>query len=148
VTADTRSFGLRALALGDDRFFCRDGLLEVWLAMIVDRMSERPLAAWQQSLTSEWRSQVTVRFSGMMTAELDPYIDRDERRRVLVDVCVELRDELDRGKHEPGPLARRVLAFSTIGLERGAGLLRVADSMLWLLGRRSTGESAGSDQPR
>ena len=150
------ALGLRGLALGDDRFFCRDGLLEVWLALLVDRMAEQALEAWQESLVAEWRSQATVRFSGVMTSQHDPYVDRRARIDELATVCLELRGALAEGRLVPGPLARRVLRFGVLGLanedldrilragtETHAGLVRVADSMLWLLGRAPSGLSVG-----
>lgn len=135
--------GLRGLALGDDRFFCRDGLLEVWLAILVDRISEEPMAAWQRGLAAEWRSQATVRFDGVMMAELDRHVDRAERAEALARICLELRGAIVDGRLEPGPLARRVMGLGGAELrldERRDGLVRVADSMLWLLGRQPTGD--------
>lgn len=160
--------GLRGLALGADRFFCRDGLLEVWLATLVDRMSQESRAPWQESLIEEWRSQATVGFSGVMTSQLDRYVDREERRDELTRICVELRGALAAGQLEPGPLTRRVLGLRARPAvdgsdehpadgslephgDRGAGLLRVADSMIWLLRHRRTDDvsarSRGEHEP-
>jgi len=140
---DASSTGLRGLSLGGDRFFCRDGLLEVWLAMLVDRMSRGTTPAWQRGLLDEWRSQATVRFDGVMTAELDPYFSDGaadggspssaERRAELTRICREVRAEIERGALTPGPLTRRVLGYGYLGEDERPSLLRIADSMLWLL---------------
>ena len=137
--------GLRGLALGDDRFFCRDGLLELWLAILVDRMGEGPLEPWQESLIAEWRSQATVRFSGVMTSELDRHLDGEDRISEVAQLCDEIRGELAGGVFEPGPLARRVMGFGVTADAMDAGLLRIADSMLWLLGRGRNTARPGSE---
>jgi hypothetical protein len=127
--------GLRKLGLDGRSFFCRDGLLEIWYAVVVDALeATEPSADWQLALAAEWRSQATVRFAGVMTAELDRYVRAPKPRATLAALCRRLRDDLEGEALPPGPLTRRVSKDRWADDETRHGLLRIANAMLWLLG--------------
>ena len=118
--------GMRWLGLDGIGFFSRDGLLALWLALLVDDVEAGSSEPWERGLAAEWRSQVTVCFDGVMTSELDAHL-RDPTR------CRRLRGEVERRVAEPGPLTRRIEGNRWGRPATWAGLGRVADAMLWLL---------------
>lgn len=116
-------------------FFCRDGLLELWLALVVDELDRRGggEGAWAATLREDFRIQATVAFDGIMETRLDPHLPGESQRRSLASLFAQLRERLARGDGAPGPLARRVGGERWARHETAAGLARIAGAFLWLL---------------
>ena len=120
-------------------FFTRDGLLEVWLAIVVDEIDRRPgRAAFMASLRDDFQAQATVVFDGIVETRLDPHLGCDGDRRALVALCRELRERLVSGDKPKGPLADRVAGSRWEREDTLAGLSRVAAAFLWLLDEADT----------
>ncbi len=122
-------------------FWCRDGMLEVWLALLVDELDTQAPAGgteqdrWLRVLRDQWYQQVTVIYRGLVGSSLDEHLTTEARRRVIVGVVRQLRDRTAAGETlpQPGSVARLVggAVFERDGAT--AQILRVADSFLWLL---------------
>jgi hypothetical protein len=117
-------------------FFCRDGLLEVWLALVVDELDRRPPeseARWMSRLRDDFRTQATVAFDGIMETRLDPHLAGESQRRLLASLFEQLGARLARGERPEGPLAERVGGERWARRETLDGLSRIAGAFLWLL---------------
>jgi hypothetical protein len=133
--------GLRSLELAGSHFYLRDGLMEVWLALVVDELDRVPphdRAPWMARMREDLHYQATIVFDGLLAARLDRHLDDEGKLRWFETLCRKLRSDLDAGAFTPGPFAARV----------GAGrwdeampqrLTRVTDAVLWL--------TSGSGEP-
>jgi len=118
-------------------FWCRDGLLEVWFAMLVDEIDASAadagadLGAARECLYEH----ATIRFSGEKKAALDPVLASRARYGHMVSLVRRLRDRVAAGTGEParGSLAHRIGGGLWQQPQWPARVLRVADSFLWLL---------------
>jgi len=133
-------------------FWCRDGMVEVWLALLVDELDQRAgeaggdLPAWLGRLRAQWLEQVSVIYRGLVSSSLDDLVSDEARRQELVDLMRVLRDRIAGGAHTaaPGSVARAV-GGAVFERERfDDQILRVADSFLWLL---ETGDGAEAEPP-
>ncbi len=133
-------------------FWCRDGMVEVWLALLVDELDERggdasgELPPWLLQLREQWIEQVSVIYRGLVSSSLDDWVSNDKRQQELVDLIRPLRARLARGAVRPvaGSMARRV-GGAVFERDRATDqLLRIADSFLWLLEGRLDPASDGS----
>jgi hypothetical protein len=119
-------------------FWCRDGLLEVWLAMLVDEIDSNATDATGGDLRAAREclyEHATIRFSGEKKAALDAVLPSGARCRHMVSLGRRLRDRVAAGTGEPlrGSLARRIGGALWQQPQWPARVLRVADSFLWLL---------------
>ncbi len=125
--------GLRALEVQGSQFYLRDGLLEVWFAVMADALAadEQP-AQWKWRLEDDLRYQATLVFDGLLSACLDGHLAPQSHLDAFVGLCRHVRHELSTGDFAAGPLATRV----------GSGrwndgfalrLARVTDAFLWLV---------------
>ena len=122
-------------------FWSRDGLLEVWLAVLVDELDRRVDGApWMKSMRDAWLASANVSFNGLVSTELDAHIDSEAKREVAIALCRDVRRRLDKEGADPGSMAaafgthaRRVGGTRWQRRDTAKGLLRVADSFLWLL---------------
>lgn len=119
-------------------FWCRDGLLEVWLAMLVDEIdrTQRGDDALRMGTLRDCLYQhATIRFSGSKEAVLDPTLAGEGLCDRVLAVSRELRRRIARGEAEPAPgtLARRI--GGALWAQDGwpSRLLRVADSFVWII---------------
>lgn len=131
--------GLRWLELRGRGFWCRDGLLEVWLAMLVDEIDARSATpneanAWMAALREDWHAQATTVFDGVMTSSLDAHLSSHIQQQQLMQLCRNLREQLAAGNYRPAGLAHRVGAARWQQADIHSRLLRVADALLYLLG--------------
>lgn len=137
--------GLRALELAGSTFYLRDGLMQVWLAVLADTLSDdtRP-AAWKWRLEDDIRYQATIVFDGLLVANIDAHLTTVSRLREFVAICRDVRRQLDGPRFEAGSLAARV----------GAGrwddrmaprLVRVTDAVLWLAEQAGAGACGEPD---
>lgn len=148
--------GIRFTEYRGRGFFCRDGLLEVWLAIVVDELDgEAGLAPdWLARLRDDFRAQATVVFDGLMETRLDPHLTSEARRQRMVSLCHRVAQRLHQ-RHAPGrhpglgrenPMAESLAA--RVGGRRWsrgdtiAGLSRINDSFIWLLEAASAMPSA------
>jgi hypothetical protein len=136
VDSEESSFGLRKLELSGRSFYCRDGLLEIWLAVVADQLAANQLAGaaepWQAALREELALQARVKFNGLICAELDSHLGSVARVASFTALCRAVRARLLDQGFAPGALAME------IGGERWspampARLVRIADAVLWLL---------------
>jgi hypothetical protein len=110
-------------------FWCRDGLLELWLALLCDEIDSRaePQLGGLRALLHDGAS---VRFDGLRQVSLDPLSDAR-----LDDLAALCRTARTRVRAEPprGTLSLRLARGRWGDPAVAAGLERVADSLLWLL---------------
>ena len=137
--------GLRSLELGGTSFYLRDGLMEVWLAVVADTLAGTD-TPWLQRLRDDLRYQATVVFDGWLAARLDPHLTSAERRRQFTELCHRLRAELDSGQFVKGPLASRV-GSGRWNAAMAARLVRVTDAVLWLLHHATHASCASGNNP-
>jgi hypothetical protein len=128
-------------------FWCRDGLLEVWLAMLVDEIDATAADAQGGDLRAAREclyEHATITFSGDKRAQLDTVLPSDTRCRHMVSLGRRLRDRVAAGDAEPrqGSLARRIGGGLWQQHEWPRRVLRVADSFLWLLERPMPGQGS------
>lgn len=115
-------------------FFCRDGLLEIWLALVVDELDRACDGGLELgALRDDFRAQAMVAFDGLMETRLDAHLAGERERRSLVAVCQRLRARLVQGERPSGPCADRVGGERWSRQDTLAGLARVAGAFLWLL---------------
>ncbi len=122
-------------------FWCRDGMAEVWLALMVDELDERARQdttwedRWARQLRHQWYEQVTVIYRGLVASSLDDHLTIEPRRRAIVSLMRELRDRIASGDGLPSPRSvARMVGGAVFERDRGTEqILRVADSFLWLL---------------
>jgi hypothetical protein len=133
--------GVRWTAFRGLGFWSRDGLLQIWLALLVDDLDDPPSSstAWLQALCDDWRLLASIRFNGLIESQLDDHIDDEPKRREAIVFCRRVRariaEQTSHGASWGGPLARQV-GGSRLGREdTQRGLLRTADAFLWLLER-------------
>jgi hypothetical protein len=123
-------------------FWCRDGLLEVWLATLVDTLDTRANWGgadgnnrWLKQLRDQWYDQATI--TGCDTsARLDDHVADEPRRRTLLALCHGARERIAFDVRPlKGSLAWRVGARVALWQREGSArrLLRMADSFIWLL---------------
>ena len=123
---------VRALEIGGRAFYLRDGLMEVWLAVIVDKLAEESHPpAWKGRLARDLREQSTLVFDGLVSASLDAHLTTPERLEEFVRICHEVRTALASDDFRAGPTAR-VLGSGRWNDDMGRRLTRVTDAVLWL----------------
>ena len=127
--------GLRSLALGGSAFYLRDGLMELWLAVMVDALAGDS-AEWVRRMQRDMREQATIVFDGLLTAELDAHMSSASRVERFVSECRDVRDRLASGTFSPGPLAARI-GGARWDSEMPPRLVRVTDAVLWLAANRA-----------
>jgi hypothetical protein len=130
-------------------FWCRDGLLEVWLAMLVDEIDHadaHPDLADLGAARECLYQHATIQFSGEKKAALDGVLQGELRCGHMVSLGRRLRDRVAAGSGEPpdGSLARRIGGALWQQREWPTRVLRVADSFLWLLERPGQGQGSPS----
>jgi hypothetical protein len=116
-------------------FYCRDGLLEVWLAVVVDELDRQGHlgASSLRSLRDDFHAQASVVFDGLMETRLDSHLPDDASRLELVALCQRLAARLRGGERPAGPLAIRIGGERWARGETIAGLTRITAAFLWLL---------------
>ncbi|MBW2453844.1 MAG: hypothetical protein JRI68_05015 [Deltaproteobacteria bacterium] len=122
-------------------FWCRDGMVEVWLALLVDELDERggeaggELPRWLLRLREQWIEQVSVIYRGLVSSSLDDWVSNEGRRQELVGLIRPLRERLASGAVTPAPgSVARAVGGAVFERDRATEqILRVADSFLWLL---------------
>lgn len=124
--------GVRALELAGSAFYLRDGLMQVWLAVLADTLSDdvRP-AAWKWRLEDDIRYQATLVFDGLLVANIDAHLTTPDRLTEFVAICRDVRGRLASDRFEAGPLARRV-GSGRWDAGMAPRLVRVTDAVLWL----------------
>jgi hypothetical protein len=122
--------GLRSLELAGSTFYLRDGLMELWLAVIVDALAGKDVE-WMHRLRDDLRYQATIVFDGLLAARLDAHLITEERLHEFVELCRRVRTELSEGHFALGPLAAR-LGAERWDTEMAPRLVRVTDAVLWL----------------
>ncbi len=124
--------GVRSVELGGRAFFQRDGLMELWFAVLADALAEdeRP-AAWKWHLEDDLTYQATLIYDGLLVASLDAHLATTDRIDELAALCRGVRGRLAEGDFSPGPLAQRV-GRARWRDELGPRLVRVIDAFLWL----------------
>lgn len=135
--------GLRSLELSGTSFYLRDGLMEIWLALIVDSLGETQ-TDWLRRLRDDLRYQATIVFDGHLAARLDAHLCDPERIHTFVQLCRTVRSGLAGDAFVPGPLAARV-GGARWQSDLSPRLLRVTDAVLWLTEQASAevGEPTG-----
>lgn len=113
-------------------FWSRDGLLELWLALLVDELDRQEAAGWKKRMRDDWLTQATIVFDGVMSAQLDDHIDDDAKRLEAIGLCRRLRCALE-APLPPGQHAERVAGERLSREDTLAGLCRLADAFVWLL---------------
>jgi hypothetical protein len=122
-------------------FWCRDGMAEVWLALMVDDLDLRARRdgpwqeRWARRLRDQWYEQVTVIYRGLVASSLDDHLDSEGRREAIVGAMQERRERTAAGQDRPSPRSvARMVGGAVFERERATEqILRVADSFLWLL---------------
>jgi hypothetical protein len=116
-------------------FWSRDGLVEIWLAALVDEIdrSGSTPSDWLVAMRNDWLSQASVTFDGLMESRLDDHIDGERKCHHAIALCRSVRDQLQRGQRPDGPQARRIGGPRLQRDDAPEGLMRVAGSFLWLL---------------
>ena len=144
----------RALELAGHTFYLRDGLLQVWLAVMADALAaDAQPAAWKWRLEDDFRYQATLRFDGLLAARLDPHLDgtgdgeRDARREAFVTLVRRVRAQVADPSLSLGPLAERLCGDRCRRSVRKR-LARIADALLWMsrgtdCHRNDVGETMG-----
>jgi hypothetical protein len=112
-------------------FWCRDGLLELWLALLCEEIDAQA-ATHLRALRALLYDGASVQFNGLRQVDLDPQTTDDDARRELVDLCRTARARL-RTAPPRGALAHRLARGRWGDPAMAAGLERVADSLVWLL---------------
>ncbi len=123
--------GLRSLELAGSAFYLRDGLMELWLAIIADalRAHDRP---WMRRLRDDLSYQATLVFDGWLAARLDVHLTSPDRLSAFVVLCHDVRAALASGQFAVGPLAASVGA-DRWDADMAPRLIRVTDAVLWLV---------------
>jgi hypothetical protein len=121
-------------------FWCRDGMVEVWLAMLVDELDDSEGQGsghprWLLRLREQWIEQISVIYQGLVCSSLDHLVSDEKRRQQLVDLIRPLRERLAMGKVAPAPgSVARAVGGAVFERDRfDEQILRVADAFLWLL---------------
>jgi hypothetical protein len=124
-------------------FWCRDGLLEVWLATLVDALDARASWGgaqgsnrWLKLLRDHWYDHATIGAGCDTSARLDDHLADEPRRHTLLALCHAARERI---AFDDRPLrssltwrvGERVELWQREGSTRR--MLRVADSFIWLL---------------
>ncbi len=114
-------------------FWSRDGLLELWLALLVDELDRQQASGWKKRMRDDWLAQATIVFDGVMAAQLDDHIDDDAKRIEAIGLFKRLRDDLAAAPlPEKGHVAR-VAGARLAREDTRRGLCRLADAFVWLL---------------
>lgn len=114
-------------------FWSRDGLLQVWLAVLVDELDRRAVNGWQKHMRDDWLFTAGVSFNGLVSTQLDDHINSDDKRMITIALCRDVRTKLDSELDVAGAHTARIGGSRLAREDTPRGLLRVADSFLWLL---------------
>lgn len=122
-------------------FWCRDGMVEVWLALLVDELDEQMRHGgarhprWLRGLREQWLEQVSVIYRGLVSSSLDDHVSNEGRRQELLGLIRPLRERLASGAVTPAPgSVARAVGGAVFERDRAVDqILRIADSFLWLL---------------
>jgi len=116
-------------------FWSRDGLLQLWLALLVDEIDRRGTTGWLRAMRDDWLSQARISFEGLMSSQLDEHIDSEPRRQEAVALCRDVQQRLSRSELDAtiGLHARQIGGQRWQHEGTVAGLGRVAGSFVWLL---------------
>ncbi len=118
-------------------FYLRDGLMQLWLALVADAIHMRPDAApWLTHVEADLRYQATIVFNGLLAARLDGHLETDAHLAQFVDMCEGVRHALNADHFTPGPLAAEVGRDRWTD-EMPARLVRVTDAVLWIARQES-----------
>jgi hypothetical protein len=131
VLREDASFGLRQLELSGRSFYCRDGLLEIWLAVMADELAGAG-EPWLTALRDELALLARVRFDGLMCAELDRHLGTAARVAAFGALCQAVRGRLLDHGFAPGALATEI-GGARWSAAMPARVARIADAVLWLL---------------
>ena len=119
-------------------FWCRDGLLEVWLATVVDELDRmqraKPLPPWLRRLRDDWRAQATIVYDGVVTCRLDDHVVDEHRRAELSELCRHIGELIHSADRQiAGTLTRRVAGTRWTRADTSARLERITGAFLWVL---------------
>lgn len=78
-------------------FEASDTALEVWLSLLVQEIDrlDNP-STWLQEIRDEWHLQSTAGFGFGVMPGLDHFITNDEKRDIILDLCVKALARLER----------------------------------------------------
>lgn len=72
----------------DHGFWSRDGLLELWLKLLANNLpTDIHENEWLKPVREEWLLQSSGLFNGFVSAQLDVFLDQDEKVRTIISVA-------------------------------------------------------------